>query len=168
MTTLTGNPAQLPGVVDIAIRTALARRGVAHLTFPNDVQVADADADRTSTSPPPGRPPPPYSPAATSAATASRTSRRPSRSSEETGSSNQRTSRSAAAAMVRMACLRPQPPLASTNSWVPPPTVSRAWRIRARSRASLLPHDSPTLILTRGMRCPDTQSPSCSRSSPSP
>src|SRR5205823_14773039 len=39
------NPAQLPGVVDIAIRTALARRGVAHLTFPNDVQVADADAD---------------------------------------------------------------------------------------------------------------------------
>ncbi len=39
------NPAQLPGVVDIAIRTALARRGVAHLTFPNDVQVADADLD---------------------------------------------------------------------------------------------------------------------------
>ena len=39
------NPAQLPGVVDIAIRTALARRGVAHLTIPNDVQVADADAD---------------------------------------------------------------------------------------------------------------------------
>ena len=39
------NPAQLPGVVDIAIRTALSRRGVAHLTFPNDVQVADANAD---------------------------------------------------------------------------------------------------------------------------
>jgi Thiamine pyrophosphate-requiring enzymes [acetolactate synthase, pyruvate dehydrogenase (cytochrome), glyoxylate carboligase, phosphonopyruvate decarboxylase] len=39
------NPAQLPGVVDIAIRTAYARRGVAHLTIPNDVQVADADAD---------------------------------------------------------------------------------------------------------------------------
>lgn len=39
------NPAQLPGVVDIAIRTALARRGVAHLTLPNDIQVADADAD---------------------------------------------------------------------------------------------------------------------------
>jgi pyruvate dehydrogenase (quinone) len=39
------NPAQLPGVVDIAIRTALARRGVAHLTVPNDVQVADANAD---------------------------------------------------------------------------------------------------------------------------
>ena len=32
-------------MVDIAIRTALARRGVAHLTFPNDVQVAGADAD---------------------------------------------------------------------------------------------------------------------------
>ncbi len=39
------NPAQLPGVVDIAIRTAYARRGVAHLTVPNDIQVADADAD---------------------------------------------------------------------------------------------------------------------------
>ncbi|MDM7853842.1 thiamine pyrophosphate-dependent enzyme [Cellulomonas alba] len=39
------NPVQLPGVVDIAIRTALARRGVAHLTIPNDVQVADAEAD---------------------------------------------------------------------------------------------------------------------------
>jgi pyruvate dehydrogenase (quinone)/pyruvate oxidase len=39
------NPAQLPGVVDIAIRTAYARQGVAHLTFPNDVQVADADLD---------------------------------------------------------------------------------------------------------------------------
>ncbi|TQS44063.1 thiamine pyrophosphate-dependent enzyme [Cryptosporangium phraense] len=39
------NPAQLPGVVDNAIRAAYARRGVAHLTFPNDVQVADADAD---------------------------------------------------------------------------------------------------------------------------
>ncbi|MEV4328697.1 thiamine pyrophosphate-binding protein, partial [Microbispora rosea] len=32
------NPAQLPGVVDIAIRTAYARRGVAHLCLPNDVQ----------------------------------------------------------------------------------------------------------------------------------
>src|SRR5450755_113405 len=39
------NPAQLPGVVDIAIRTALARRGVAHLSFPNDLQVADANED---------------------------------------------------------------------------------------------------------------------------
>jgi pyruvate dehydrogenase (quinone) len=42
------NPAQLPGVVDTAVRTAYARRGVAHLTFPNDVQVADAGADPLS------------------------------------------------------------------------------------------------------------------------
>ncbi|GAA2726143.1 thiamine pyrophosphate-binding protein [Actinocorallia aurantiaca] len=39
------NPVQLPGVVDLAVRTALARRGVAHLSLPNDVQVADAGAD---------------------------------------------------------------------------------------------------------------------------
>jgi pyruvate dehydrogenase (quinone) len=39
------NPAQLPSVVDNAVRTAYARRGVAHLTLPNDIQVADADAD---------------------------------------------------------------------------------------------------------------------------
>lgn len=63
------NPTQLPGVVDIAIRTALARRGVAHLTVPNDLQIADADEDPyahvaparpPATSPiyvaPPGRP----------------------------------------------------------------------------------------------------------------
>jgi thiamine pyrophosphate-dependent acetolactate synthase large subunit-like protein len=30
------NPVQLPAVVDIAIRTAYARRGVAHITVPND------------------------------------------------------------------------------------------------------------------------------------
>ena len=39
------NPVQLPSLVDDAIRTAYARRGVAHLTVPNDIQVADADAD---------------------------------------------------------------------------------------------------------------------------
>jgi pyruvate dehydrogenase (quinone) len=39
------NPAQLPALVDIAIRTAYARRGVAHLTIPNDVQVAPAHSD---------------------------------------------------------------------------------------------------------------------------
>ncbi|MEO3811522.1 thiamine pyrophosphate-dependent enzyme [Sphaerisporangium sp. B11E5] len=39
------NPVQLPSLVDIAVRTAYARRGVAHLTIPNDIQVADADAD---------------------------------------------------------------------------------------------------------------------------
>ncbi|MDF5752121.1 thiamine pyrophosphate-binding protein [Spongiactinospora sp. TRM90649] len=39
------NPVQLPALVDAAVRHAFARRGVAHLTLPNDVQVADADAD---------------------------------------------------------------------------------------------------------------------------
>jgi pyruvate dehydrogenase (quinone)/pyruvate oxidase len=39
------NPAQLPSVVDNAVRTAYARRGVAHITVPNDIQVAGADAD---------------------------------------------------------------------------------------------------------------------------
>ncbi|TMR10271.1 pyruvate oxidase [Nonomuraea turkmeniaca] len=39
------NPAQLPSLVDQAVRTAYARRGVAHLTVPNDIQVAEADAD---------------------------------------------------------------------------------------------------------------------------
>ncbi|HKD99130.1 MAG TPA: thiamine pyrophosphate-dependent enzyme [Micromonosporaceae bacterium] len=36
------NPAQLPALVDIAMRTAYSRRGVAHLTIPNDLQVAEA------------------------------------------------------------------------------------------------------------------------------
>ncbi len=39
------NPQQMPGVVDIAIRNALSKRGVAHLTFPNDIQVAPVDED---------------------------------------------------------------------------------------------------------------------------
>lgn len=39
------NPGQLPSLVDLAIRTAYARRGVAHLTLPNDLQVAEAGAD---------------------------------------------------------------------------------------------------------------------------
>ncbi|ROT28170.1 thiamine pyrophosphate-dependent enzyme [Micromonospora sp. HM5-17] len=39
------NPQQMPGVVDIAIRNALAKRTVAHLSFPNDVQVAAASED---------------------------------------------------------------------------------------------------------------------------
>jgi pyruvate dehydrogenase (quinone)/pyruvate oxidase len=38
-------PAQIPTLVDLAVRHALARRGVAHLTFPNDVQVAPAGAE---------------------------------------------------------------------------------------------------------------------------
>ncbi|HEX8009081.1 MAG TPA: thiamine pyrophosphate-dependent enzyme [Trebonia sp.] len=39
------NPAQIPAVTDLAIRTAYARHGVAHVTVPNDIQVADAGAD---------------------------------------------------------------------------------------------------------------------------
>jgi pyruvate dehydrogenase (quinone) len=39
------NPAQIGTVVDNAVRTAYARRGVSHITVPNDIQVADADAD---------------------------------------------------------------------------------------------------------------------------
>lgn len=39
------NPVQIPAVTDLAIRTAYARRGVAHITVPNDIQVADAGAD---------------------------------------------------------------------------------------------------------------------------
>lgn len=42
---LISNPAQIPAVTDLAIRTAYGRRGVAHITVPNDIQVADADAD---------------------------------------------------------------------------------------------------------------------------
>ncbi|NRQ31732.1 pyruvate oxidase [Nonomuraea sp. NN258] len=36
------NPTQLPSLVDLAIRTSYARRGVSHLTLPNDIQVAEA------------------------------------------------------------------------------------------------------------------------------
>ncbi len=39
------NSAQAEAVVDMAVRTAYARRGVAHITVPNDIQVADAGAD---------------------------------------------------------------------------------------------------------------------------
>jgi pyruvate dehydrogenase (quinone) len=39
------NPVQLPGLVDMAVRTAYARSGVAHLSVPNDIQVAQAGAD---------------------------------------------------------------------------------------------------------------------------
>ncbi|MEV1289388.1 thiamine pyrophosphate-dependent enzyme [Micromonospora sp. NPDC049679] len=38
------NPEQLPTLVDLAIRTAFARRGVAHLSIPNDIQIAPATA----------------------------------------------------------------------------------------------------------------------------
>jgi pyruvate dehydrogenase (quinone)/pyruvate oxidase len=38
-------PVQVPTLVDLAIRHALSRRGVAHLTIPTDIQVADAGAN---------------------------------------------------------------------------------------------------------------------------
>ncbi|MDQ1731449.1 MAG: hypothetical protein QOK10_1608 [Pseudonocardiales bacterium] len=39
------NPRQMPAVVDLAIRNALAKNTVAHLTFPNDLQVAPVSGD---------------------------------------------------------------------------------------------------------------------------
>src|SRR5207253_10683363 len=39
------NPLQVATLVDLAIRHALARRSVSHITFPNDLQVAPADED---------------------------------------------------------------------------------------------------------------------------
>ncbi len=39
------NPTSINTLVDMAVRHALARRTVSHITFPNDLQVADADAD---------------------------------------------------------------------------------------------------------------------------
>ena len=38
-------PAQIPTLVDLAVRRALANRTVSHVTIPNDVQVADADTE---------------------------------------------------------------------------------------------------------------------------
>jgi pyruvate dehydrogenase (quinone)/pyruvate oxidase len=38
-------PVQIPTLVDIAVRHALAHRTVSHITIPNDVQVADAEAE---------------------------------------------------------------------------------------------------------------------------
>jgi pyruvate dehydrogenase (quinone)/pyruvate oxidase len=37
-------PVEIPALVDRAVKTSLAHRTVSHLTFPNDVQIADADA----------------------------------------------------------------------------------------------------------------------------
>jgi pyruvate dehydrogenase (quinone) len=45
-------PAQIHTLVDLAVRNALANRTVSHITFPNDIQIIDADA------PPPGGPAP--------------------------------------------------------------------------------------------------------------
>lgn len=50
------NPLQVETLVDLAVRHALARRTVSHLTFPNDIQVAPADEDPYS-HPAPARPP---------------------------------------------------------------------------------------------------------------
>ncbi len=36
-------PVQIPTLVDLAVRHALARRTVSHITFPNDIQLAPAD-----------------------------------------------------------------------------------------------------------------------------
>src|SRR5207247_5804253 len=36
-------PASVPALVDIAVRTALSQRGVAHLTMPVDMQEADPE-----------------------------------------------------------------------------------------------------------------------------
>src|SRR5919198_422725 len=36
-------PVSIPALVDIGVRTALSRRGVAHITFPVDIQEAEAD-----------------------------------------------------------------------------------------------------------------------------
>ncbi|MCA1845821.1 MAG: pyruvate oxidase, partial [Actinobacteria bacterium] len=49
-------PVQIPTLVDMAVRRALAQRTVCHLTFPNDLQVADADAEPYPTVAP-ARPP---------------------------------------------------------------------------------------------------------------
>ncbi|HVA05743.1 MAG TPA: thiamine pyrophosphate-binding protein, partial [Acidimicrobiales bacterium] len=38
-------PVQIPTLVDLAVRHALARRTVSHLTIPTDIQLADADAN---------------------------------------------------------------------------------------------------------------------------
>src|SRR5579872_1344485 len=38
-------PTQVTTLVDLAVRHALARRGVAHLTMPTDIQIADAGAN---------------------------------------------------------------------------------------------------------------------------
>jgi pyruvate dehydrogenase (quinone)/pyruvate oxidase len=38
-------PVQIPTLVDLAVRHALAHRTVSHITIPNDVQIADAEAE---------------------------------------------------------------------------------------------------------------------------
>jgi pyruvate dehydrogenase (quinone) len=49
-------PAQIPTLVDLAVRHAIAHRTVSHITFPNDVQLLDADT-KAPGGPAPARPP---------------------------------------------------------------------------------------------------------------
>jgi len=42
---MVSNPRHVKTLVDMAVRTSLTRRGVSHITFPNDIQGAPADAD---------------------------------------------------------------------------------------------------------------------------
>ena len=49
-------PVQIPTLVDLAVRSALANRTVSHITFPNDIQIMDADAGPPG-GPAPARPP---------------------------------------------------------------------------------------------------------------
>lgn len=49
-------PVQIPTLVDMAVRHALAHRTVSHITFPNDLQIADATANPWD-GPAPARPP---------------------------------------------------------------------------------------------------------------
>jgi thiamine pyrophosphate-dependent acetolactate synthase large subunit-like protein len=48
---LVSNPAQLPAAVDLAVRNALAKKGVAHISVPNDIQIAEVDSPYASPSP---------------------------------------------------------------------------------------------------------------------
>jgi pyruvate dehydrogenase (quinone) len=49
-------PAQIPTLVDLAVRNCLAHRTVSHITIPNDVQIFDADMPAPG-GPAPARPP---------------------------------------------------------------------------------------------------------------
>lgn len=48
---LIANPAQVPAAVDLAVRNALSTRGVAHLSVPNDIQIAEVSSPYASPSP---------------------------------------------------------------------------------------------------------------------
>jgi pyruvate dehydrogenase (quinone) len=45
------NPAQLPSAVDLAVRNALSKRAVSHLTIPNDIQIAEVEDPYRSVGP---------------------------------------------------------------------------------------------------------------------